>query len=403
MQKRILIIGAGFAGVDAALSAARLRDLEGVSPDMLEILVVAPEPRLTIRPRLYEREPATLAAPLTDLFAATEIRFLAGTVETIDTASWSVTVAGADGLTEILSYDRLVLASGSKLFRPPVPGLAEYGFSVDQLAEAMALDAHLAALADRPDTPARNTVVVAGGGFTGIEAATEIPIRLRELLGEGITPRVVIVERAPVIARDMGDNPRALIEQALDEIGIETRLGVAVSAIDGNGVTLSSGERIDAATVIWSAGMRASTLTEQVAGERDQGGRLLVDAELRVPGVPGVFATGDTARAATDTVGNHSLMSCQHAKRLGAFAGNNAAAELLDVPGEAYHQVAYVTCLDLGSWGALFTRGWDRVVELTGPDAKKLKQEINTVWIYPPQPDRTAALAYAVPANVVAL
>ncbi len=72
--------------------------------------------------------------------------------------------------------------------------------------------------------------------------------------------------------------------------------------------------------------------------------------------MPGVFATGDAARAACDDEGNYALMSCQHATRMGAFAGNNAAAELLGVPTRPYHQKAYVTCLDLGEAGALFTQ-----------------------------------------------
>jgi NADH:ubiquinone reductase (H+-translocating) len=124
---------------------------------------------------------------------------------------------------------------------------------------------------------------------------------------------------------------------------------------------------------------------------------------LRVPSVPGVFATGDAARAACDDLGNYALMSCQHATRMGAFAGNNAAAELLGVPTKPYHQKAYCTCLDLGAAGAIFTRGWDRKVEMVGAKAKKTKQEINTVWIYPPQANRAAALASADPERVTDL
>ena len=99
-------------------------------------------------------------------------------------------------------------------------------------------------------------------------------------------------------------------------------------------------------------------------------------------------------------IGNYALMSCQHATRMGAFAGNNAAAELLGVPTKPYHQKAYVTCLDLGEAGALFTRGWERKVEMVGDVAKKTKQEINTVWIYPPKAERAAALASADPERV---
>ncbi len=166
---------------------------------------------------------------------------------------------------------------------------------------------------------------------------------------------------------------------------------------------MSSGEHIDTETVIWAAGIRAAPLTEQIAAERDNSGRLLVDRDLRVPGVEGVFATGDAARAVCDDDGNYALMSCQHATRMGAFAGNNAAAELLGVPTKPYHQKAYVTCLDLGEAGALFTRGWERKVEMVGEVAKKTKQEINTVWIYPPKAERAAALASADPERVTDL
>jgi len=96
-------------------------------------------------------------------------------------------------------------------------------------------------------------------------------------------------------------------------------------------------------------------------------------------------------------------MSCQHATRMGAFAGNNAMADLLGEPMSPYHQKAYVTCLDLGAVGAIFTRGWERKVELVGAEAKKVKQEINTVWIYPPPAERAAALASADPERVTDL
>lgn len=400
---RIVIIGAGFAGMYAALSAARLRDIQGVSPNKLEIALVAPEPTLVVRPRLYEPNPATLTAPLQDLLKSIDVVYVKGRAEAIDTKSNVVEIAAAQGTHKKLPYDRLVVAAGSRLFRPNVPGLAEHGFSVDQLDDAIALDRHLHGLSSRPASKARNTVVVAGGGFTGIEAATEVPARLCKILGKDAQLRVVIVDRNEVIAPDMGAGPRPIIEEALRKLGIETRLGVGVASLDKSGVKLSSGEQIECETVIWAAGMRAAPLTAQIPAERDQFGRLLVDRDLRVPSVTGVFATGDAARAACDDVGNYALMSCQHATRMGAFAGNNAAAELLGVATRPYHQKAYVTCLDLGDAGALFTRGWERAVEMAGDVAKKTKQEINTVWIYPPKAERAAALASADPERVTAL
>ncbi|WFU38994.1 NAD(P)/FAD-dependent oxidoreductase [Bradyrhizobium sp. CB82] len=400
---RLVIIGAGFAGMYAALSAARLRDIKGVSPEELEIALVAPEPTLVVRPRLYEPKPETMTAPLLDVLNAIDVVHVQGSAETVDTKSRMVQIATNKGTRKTLSYDRLVVATGSRLFRPNIPGLAEHGFSVDSLDDAVALDKHLHSLPKRPAVNGRDTVVVAGGGFTGIEAATEMPTRLRAILGNGAKPRVIIVERNPSIAPDMGEGPRPVIEEALRKVGVETRVGVGVAALDKSGVTLSNGDHIEAETVIWAAGIRAAPLTQQIPAERDNFGRLLVDPCLRVPGVPDVFATGDAARAACDDEGNYALMSCQHATRMGAFAGNNAAAELLGVPTRPYHQKAYVTCLDLGEAGALFTRGWERTVEMVGDVAKKTKQEINGVWIYPPKPERTAALASADPEQVTKL
>jgi NADH dehydrogenase len=201
----------------------------------------------------------------------------------------------------------------------------------------------------------------------------------------------------------MGPGPRPIIADALRSLAIETRLGVGVTSLDKDGVTLSDGSRIASATVIWAAGMRAAPLGAQIPAELDNSGRLLVDRELRVVGVPDVFAAGDAAKAVCDDSGTFALMSCQHATRLGAFAGNNAAAELLGVPPLTYHQEAYVTCLDLGPAGAVFTRGWDRKVEMVGAEAKKMKRDINTVWIYPPPADRAAALASADPERVTSL
>jgi NADH dehydrogenase len=400
---RIVIIGAGFAGMYAALSAARLRDIQGVAPEMLEIVLVSPEPTLVVRPRLYEANPETLTAPLLDVLKAIDVVYLQGSVETIDTKVRAVKITTAGRAEQIIAYDRLILATGSRLFRPDIPGLAQYGFSVDQLRDAIALDRHLHDLAKQPSSKMRDTVVVAGGGFTGIEAATEMPARLRATFGKNANPRVVIVERNDVIAPDLGTGPRPIIADALHELGVETRLGVGVASLEKSGVSLTNGEHIETATVIWAAGMRAAPLTAQIPAERDSSGRLLVDRELRVPSVSGVFATGDAAKALCDDKGTYALMSCQHATRMGAFAGNNAAAELLGVPTRPYHQEAYVTCLDLGAAGALFTRGWDRKVEMVGDAAKKTKHEINTVWIYPPRAERAAALASANPERVTDL
>lgn len=401
MSRNIVIIGSGFAGMMAALGASRLRHEKGVSPDELAITVVSPAPALVIRPRLYERNPEQMVAPLSELFVATDINYHQGNVELIDSSASTVTVVTTDGGSAVLPYDRLILAAGSNGFTPPIPGLAEFGFASTQLEEAVTLDYHLHGLAQKPASATRNTVVVGGAGFTGLEFATEIPGRLREILGEDTDIRVIIVDRSEHVAPAMGPEPRPFIEERLRALGVETRLNVGISSLDENVVTLSNGERIETSTVIWSGGMRASPLTAQLSAECDKLGRVIVEPDLRVPGQSQIFATGDTAKARSDKAGNYAAMSCQHARRLGAFAGHNAAADLLGESTLPYDQPVYVTCLDLGPDSAVFTRGWDAKVEISGPQAKKLKKEINTAWIYPPAADRAAAYENVLAARTV--
>ncbi|OAP35285.1 pyridine nucleotide-disulfide oxidoreductase [Sinorhizobium glycinis] len=400
MSVRILIIGAGFAGMWSALGAMRLLDQQGKADGSVEVAVIAPQPELHIRPRLYEKNASTMKAPLSEIFANAGVRFIKGYATAVSTAKNTVTYSDDEGRETTISYSKLVLATGSVLFRPDIPGLA-HAFNVDQLADAAVLEEHISELGRLPESRSRNTVVVAGGGFTGIETAAEMPHRLRAALGEDAGIRVVVVERNDAIGPDLGPGPRPVIEQAFAELGVETRLGAEIIAIDPEGVTLASGERIDAATVVWTAGARANPITKQIDAEKDGFGRLHVDRNLKVIGHSNVYATGDVAYAATDDAGNRTMMSCQHAQNLGRSAGHNVAADLLGVEPVPYSQEKYVTCLDLGPWGAVYTEGRDRQIKLSGAEAKRLKTRINTEWNYPQSAERAAALAAADPLRIV--
>lgn len=400
MTQKIVIAGSGFAGFWAAVSAMRAIALAGKEGD-IEVTMVSPTPNVTIRPRLYEAVLENMSPDISAQLAAIGVHHLAGLVEQIDSENQTLVVASAAGQKLRLDYDRLVLATGSQLSVPPVAGFAEYGFNVDTLQSAHRLDAHLKALVAQPETPARNTVVVVGGGLTGLESASEMPTRLRAILGSEADIRVVIVDTAAEVGAGMGTEPGIVIREALEECGVESRAGMRVTAIDADSVTLSNGERIAANTVILAAGVRANPLVEQIPGERDGSGRIVGDAFLHAPAAVGVFVTGDTVKAASDELGNHNLMTCQHAMSLGRVAGHNAAAELVGLPLHPYSQPKYVTCLDLGAWGALYTEGWDRQVLFTRAEGKKIKQEINTQWIYPPAADRDALFAVANPDFVI--
>ncbi|OAJ61740.1 pyridine nucleotide-disulfide oxidoreductase [Paraburkholderia ginsengiterrae] len=393
MSQKILIVGAGFAGVWGALGAARVLDAASISPSDVEITLISPKPELQIRPRLYESEPQRMAAPLLPLLEAVGVKYLEGIVSEISVHDKNVIVVGANGQQRTLAYDRLLLTSGSKLNRPPVPGLVEYAFSVDCIEDAIVLERHLEQLTKLPDSRARNTVVVVGCGFTGIEVGTELPQRMRKMFGPDAAIRVVVVGSQPEIGPDLGPNPRPFVSQAFDSLGVEAVLGSGVVSIDADGVLTASGGRIEAKTVIWAGGMRASSLVAQVSSRLDPLGRVEAALDLRVAEAPGVFVAGDVARALCDDNGRYALMSCQHAIVMGQFGGHNVAADLIGVPTLEYKQPFYATCLDLGEWGAIYSEGWDRQIKLTSAEGKARKQIINTQWIYPPAPNRTEALA----------
>lgn len=391
MKKQLLIVGSGFAGMWAAVSAARVAELSG--SDDLQIAVLAPAAELRVRPRFYEENVAGLCAPLSDLYAELDVEFIAGHAERIDTTEKTVWYRAQDGGTSLRNYDRVILATGSQIRRPAINGLAEYAFDIDQMESAQIFEKHLDELVNQPASLARNTVVVCGGGFTGIELATELPARLRARLGDDTQTRVIVVERGDKIGGRFSEALSQVIAEASIGLGVEWRVNSEVESIDATGVTLKGGEHIESSTVVWTAGVEAHPLTQQIRAERDAQGRLRVNDLLQIPTQPDVYATGDTAHAKTDELGNIALMTCQHAIQLGKFAGHNAAASLLNAAPHPYRQVNYVTCLDLGGWGAVYTEGWEQAVKSVREEAKKIKIAITNELIYPPAANRAIAFA----------
>lgn len=397
--QRILVLGGGFAGLWSALAAARQLDQLGLGPDAVEVLLVNRDAFHALRVRNYESDLAPLRVPLETVLAPAGVRWQVGEVDGIDPTARTVAVHTPAG-AQVLAYDRLVFALGSELRRPQVPGLATNGFDVDTFGGAFRLAAHLEALAERPDGPGRFTAVVVGAGLTGIEAACELPARLQavqERAGLAGPGRVVLVDHNPRVGSDMGDGARPVIEEALASLGVECRLGVGVVSLDGEEIRFDSGEAIATQTVVWCAGMRASPMAAGCGVPTDALGRLPVDADLRVEGLSGVFAAGDSARLALED-GHTTVMSCQHGRPMGRFAGHNAVCDLLGLPLLPLRIDWYTTILDLGPWGALYTEGWDRRVVATGEAAKRTKRLINGQRIYPPlNGERAAILAAAAP------
>jgi NADH:ubiquinone reductase (H+-translocating) len=390
---RVLVLGSGFAGLWAALGAARRLDELGVPDGAVDVTVVSSAPFHDIRVRNYEADLSACRIPLRDLLDPAGVGHIAAEVTGID--AQTKTVSTADGAD--LGYDRLVLALGSRVVKPNLPGLTEFGYDVDTYDGAMRLQAHIHDLAGRATDPASSTAVVVGAGLTGIETASELPKMLAGALGAGSAPRVILVDHNPHVGSDMGDSARPVIEKALAQNKVDTITGVSVTAVDERNVTLSSGEAVPAATVVWCAGMRANPLTAQVGVPCDRLGRLPVDDYLRVEGVADVFAAGDVAAARMDDE-HLSVMSCQHGRPMGRYAGYNVISDVAGAPMLSLRIPWYVTILDLGPAGAVYTEGWDRRVVSTGAEAKSTKRVINGERIYPPLTrDRAALLAAATP------
>ena len=380
-MKNIVVVGAGFAGLWGAVGAARKLDELGIGTDEVGITVINRDSWHGLRVRNYEADLSAVRVPLAEVLDPIGVGLVEGEAGAIDLAQKCIAVETAGGPI-MLDYDGLVLAAGSQLHRPDIPGLRQYGFSIDTYAEAALLDGHIKQLDDAVQGPGARTVLIIGAGLTGIEAACEIPARLDAAgIGDG---RVILADSGRHIGSTMGAEARTVIEKATAELGIECRTCIEVAALDGNGVTLAGGERIEAGTVVWTAGMRANPMTGKLPGTRDRLGRVEVNEFMRLDGLEGVFVAGDMARAKVD--GQHtSVMSCQHGRPMGRFAGHNVACAVLGQEPLALDIDYYVTCLDLGPWGAVLTRGWERKVVAEGADAKEIKSTINCQRIYPPR------------------
>ena len=420
MVSRIVVIGGGFAGLWAAAAAARARTEFGLG-DRVAVTVIAPDPFHVIRVRCYEADLGALRVPLDDVLGPIGVERREARAIDIDPAARTVTVesaassavssaassAASSGVVETLAYDRLILAAGSLLWRPEIPGIAG-AFDVDTFAGAQALAAHLDRLGDPggPDEAGRWTAVVIGGGLVGLELACELPARLaaaRDRAGATGPVRTILIDHAREVGSAMGAAALPGIREALRDAGVTCIGGARVGAVDRAGVTLADGTRLPAWTSVCATGMRASPLGGTLGLPLDPLGRLPVDAFLAVQGLAGVYAAGDIASAAADDAGHRTVMSCQHARPMGRFAGFNAVCDLAGRPERRLRFAApdYVTVLDLGAWGAVYTAGWDRgTLVSSGAAAKATKRIINGTRIYPPL-DRDAASILAAAAPII--
>jgi NADH:ubiquinone reductase (H+-translocating) len=316
-----LILGGGFAGS----WVARLLGKRGA-----ESTIVSPENFMLFTPLLPEAasgtlEPRHVVVPLRMMCPRSEL--LLGRVAALDEARRAVSVVTPDGPLEV-SYERVVVALGAVARALPIPGLAEHGHGFKNLADAIALRNHVLRQLELADGALEEviarrhlTFVFVGAGYAGVEALAELSDLVRDAIRyyprlRAIRQRWILVDAAPSILPEI---PRKLGEYAARELsgrGVEIRVGTTLEAVDGESASLSSGERIETNTLVWTAGVRANPLLAELALPLDDRGRVRVDVFLRVEGSEAVWALGDSAAVPNEaTTGVSDPPTSQHALR----------------------------------------------------------------------------------------
>ncbi|WP_431962340.1 NAD(P)/FAD-dependent oxidoreductase [Nocardia sp. bgisy134] len=375
----ILILGAGYTGMTAAMSlAARTRKRDDV-----RITLVNPQRRFTERLRLHQtaagEELTDLRIP--DMIEGMGIDFVQGRVTAIDAAARTVLVDGA----RTLGYDTLVYALGSVADTESVPGVADHAHTLYNLAEAQRLSWRLRGL----DAGAR--VVVCGTGLTGVESAAEIADQhpgLRVTLLGRTEPGAALSDKAGTYLRD-----------GLARLGVTVRAGVEVAKVGPDTVEFVGGDHLPADVVLWTAGVRVSPLAEQAGLTVDDHGRIVTDTVLRSVSHPNVYAVGDAAAVRQNYGVIHG--TCQSGMPTGAHAALAIALELKGKRPKPFRFGYFHFPISLGRGDAVvqFTRPDDspnRFV-LTGKRAVAYKEAVNAApWDVFARVKKYGALASAV-------
>jgi NADH dehydrogenase len=340
-QPHVLVVGGGYVGMYTALRLRRrLRN------DEASITIVDPQSYMTYQPFLPEAaagslEPRHVVVPLRRVLKG--CRVLSGRITSVDHSRRVARFEPAEGDARDLAYDILVMAPGSIARTLPIPGLAEHGIGFKSVAEAIYLRnqvlAKLDLAASIEDVPTRQralSFVFIGAGYAGIEAIAELQDMARSALRyfHGISDRDmrwVMVEATGRILPEVSEDMASYTVRELQAAGIDVRLDTKVESLTDGCVALSDGERFEAETVVWTAGVRPNPLLSSTDLPIDDKKRLRCHADLRVVDVEDAWSAGDCAAVPDLSKDDPDAMcppTAQHAVRQAKRLADNLVATI---------------------------------------------------------------------------
>lgn len=342
----VLVVGGGFAGLYAAKTAAR---------HGLRVVLMDARGQQTFQPLLYQVATGLLPVDVVDypLHEMAGVEVVTADAIAVDLPTRSVTAA--DG--QVLSADRLVLATGASVDFFGVPGAADHARPLYTSANALSIKAQIGRLAE---AGGEFDVVVVGAGATGVELAGVLGEVIRDILPRtyprfaGESVRVHVVDRASAPLAHMSERSQAYAREVLVGERVILHLGASVTEVTASGVRLDDGSALSAGLVVWAGGLsvRTPSLTPEAAADSD--GRIVIDATLRIPGHPDVYCIGDCSadsRSALPQLGSV-------AKQQGIHVGHSLRRQAQGREPRPFHY------RDLGTMAML---GHDRAVVEAGP------------------------------------
>ncbi|KQX94569.1 MULTISPECIES: NAD(P)/FAD-dependent oxidoreductase [Streptomyces] len=364
-RPRILVVGAGFAGVECVRRLER-----SLAPGEADIALVTPFSYQLYLPLL----PQVASGVLTPQSVAVSLRrsrrhrtrIVPGGAIGVDTKAKICVIRKITDEIVNEPYDHLVLAAGSVTRTFDIPGLVENAQGMKTLAEAAYIRDHVISQLDLADASqdeaereSRLQFVVVGGGYAGTETAA----CLQRLTANAVRhyprldPKLIkwhLIDIAPKLMPELGDKLGVTAMEILRKRGIEVSLGVSVAEAAPDKVTFTDGRVLPCRTLIWTAGVAASPLVATLGTETVRG-RLAVTPEMQVPGADGVFALGDSAAVPDLAKGDGAICppTAQHAMRQGRVLADNLIASLRGRPLQQYVHKDLGLVVDLGGRDAV--------------------------------------------------